>query len=94
MPGGQVSKGLRGHEQLDVEEAGRIGAVIGPAVLGDDCHHLRAPAQDLPDSGHHRLAPPERDGGRQRRPDPEIPLLQVRQELRAEPGREHEDDRE
>ena len=35
MPAGQSSKGFERHEELGVEKAGGVGAVVGPAVLRD-----------------------------------------------------------
>ena len=43
--------GLEPHVELVVEEAGRVGAVVGPAVLRGDDRHLREGAQDAADLG-------------------------------------------
>ena len=70
--------------EFEVEEAGDVGPVVGPA---DVRHHVL----DLGDRGDHLAEPRGHPGGGLQRdrpgqegPDPEVPLLQLRHELAAQ----------
>ena len=75
---------LEGREDLDVEEAGRVGAVARPALVrdhGDDLGHLGEDLAQPLDVGVARL---ERDRGRHGAAHVEVALLELGQEFQAE----------
>src|SRR3981081_3459476 len=76
------------------ERAVGIGAVLAATLLGHHGAHRRVARDDVAHARDAVHAGFECDGGRQQRADPEISLLQLRQELRAEPRAEHAADRE
>ena len=78
---------LQGHEEFGVEEAGRVGAVVGPPMLRDDGFDFRVLLDDGPHLVDIGVAGFERDGLRHLRSDPEVAFLQVRHEFQAEAAR-------
>ena len=76
---------LERHEELRVEEAGRVAAVVGAAVLRHDGDDFGVTQQDGADLVDRRHAGFERNRRRHGRADPQVPLFQRRQELAAEP---------
>src|SRR6516225_6795931 len=76
--------GLSGAKKFGVEEAGGIGAVVGPSLLGHDGLDFGK----IPDHQPHavdEVAPLfERDRGRHGRANPEIAFLQVGQEFKSQ----------
>ena len=86
---------LERREQFDVGERRGVAAIVGTAVLRHHGDDLRMAQQDLPHLARRLGAGIERDRRRHRRPDPEIALLQRRQEFAAEPrGGQHAQRRE
>ena len=75
---------LERREQLDVGERRCVAAIVRPAMLRHNREDLRMAQQDLAHFAGDRCAGIERHRRWHRRPDPEIALLQCRQELAAE----------
>src|SRR5271163_1409420 len=67
------------RQELGLEEAGRISAVIGPAMLRDDRLNLWKALDELAHAIDIVLALLERDRRRHGRADPEIALLEMGQ---------------
>jgi len=84
MPDGHSSNGLSGTKKFSVEEAGCVAAVVGPAVLRNHRDHLGVAQQHLAHLCDRRHCRFKRDGGRHRRPDPQIAFLQCGQEFGSE----------
>ena len=80
---------LQRHEQFDVGERRGIAAVVRPAVLRHHGDDLRMAQQDFADLPRRRGARIQVHGRRHRGADPEIAFLQRRQELAAQPRRQH-----
>ena len=72
--------------ELDVEEAGDVGAVVGPADVRHDPPDLGHRGHDLAEPGGKPRGPLERDGPRQERANPEVALLELRHELTPQVG--------
>ena len=76
--------GLQRHEELDVGEAVGVGAVVGPAMLGDD----RLDLGEALDQPAHAIgvdvALVERHRRRQRRAHPDVALLELGQEFQPD----------
>src|SRR5581483_11423817 len=85
---------LERHEELGDEGAVRIGGVVAAALFGNDGADRRIAQDDLADLIDGGLPGLERDGRRQHAADPEVALLELRQELGAEIGGEHAADEE
>src|SRR5262249_38291983 len=71
-------------EKFGVEEAGGIGAVIGPSLLGHDRLDFGKISDPQPHAVDEVITLFERDRGRHGCANPEIALLQVRQEFEAQ----------
>ena len=75
---------LQRHEELDVGEAVGIGAVVGPAVLGDDGLDLGEALDQPAHAVDVDVALVERHRGRQRRAQPDVALLELGQEFQPD----------
>ena len=84
------SRRAEGQEELGVEEAGAVRAVVRAPLLGGGGDDLGELQQHAADAVHRGVALLEGDGARHGGADPEVALLQRRQELGAE-RREQED---
>ncbi len=72
--------------ELEVEEAGDVGAVVGPADVRHDAPDLGDRGDDLAEPRGHPGGLLERDGPRQHGADPEVALLQLGHELAPRPA--------
>ena len=84
MPGRHSSMGRKRHVELDVEEAGHVGAVVGPADVRHHPLDLRHRGDHLAEPGGDSRGRLERHGPRQDGPDPEVALLELGHELAAQ----------
>ena len=84
-PVGHVVGRLERDEELGEERAIRIGAFVAATLLGKHGLDRRIARYDGADLGHGFHSGFERDGRRHHGADPEIALLQLGQELGAEP---------
>ena len=75
---------LQRREELGVEEARGVGAVVGAAVLGHHRFHFRQFRDQLAHLVDVGVALLQRDRRRQGRADPEVALLELRQEFEPE----------
>src|SRR5271165_1231734 len=89
---GPAVERLQRHEEFGVEKAGRVGAVIGAAVLRDHGLDLGIAFHDLAHAIDIEVAVLERYRLRKRRADPQIALLELRKKLEAQ--RAHRDERQ
>ena len=80
--------GLQIDKIFGVEEAGRIGAVVGPADLADDLRDLGKRGQNDARLVHGGHALGRAGAGSQRAAHPDRAFIQVRQELRADDAAE------
>ena len=78
---------LQRNEEFGVEESRGIGAVVRPAVLGDDRLDFREALDHAPHAVDVAVALLQGDRLRQRGADPEIAFLELRQELQSEAAR-------
>ena len=76
--------------KLDVEKAGRIRAVVGPAQFRGDRGDFRKGVQDLPHLGSDLCRFIERNGVGHRRAHPQRAFVELRHELRADAGNEQQ----
>src|SRR5262249_24338639 len=75
---------LERGKKFGVEEAGGIGAVVGPSLLGDDGLDFSKILDHQPHAVDEFMTLFERDRGRRGRANPEIAFPQVRQEFEAQ----------
>src|SRR5262249_51099165 len=84
--GGPGVKRLQGHEEFGIEEAGRIGSVVRPAVLGHDGYDLGVALDDPPHSVDVAVRLLEGNRGWKRRAYPQVSFLQLGQKLETKCG--------
>ncbi len=87
---GPLRVGLEADVKLDVEKAGRIGAVVGPAEFRGDRGDFGKGVQDVADLGRDLRRFVERNGVGHRRAHPQRAFIQLRHELRADAGNEQQ----
>ena len=75
--------GLEADEEFGVEEAGRVGAVVGPAMFRADHGDLGEGGDNRADLRHDLRRFIERDRVGHGRPDPQGAFVQMWHELRA-----------
>ena len=76
--------GFEWHEKLRIKEAGGIGTVIRPSVLGNDGFHLRKISDNSSHSIDIGVAFLQRDRRWQRGSNPEIAFFEFWQKLQTE----------
>jgi hypothetical protein len=77
-------EGPQRHKEFGVEESGRVGSVVRPAMLGNDRGNLRIAFDQPPHAVDVAITLLEGDRRRHGRPDPKIALLEMRQKFRTE----------
>ena len=82
--------GLQADIEFGVEEAGRVGAVVGSAMLRSDRGDLGKGGDDRADLGHDLRRFIEGDGVGHGRAHPQRAFVEVRHELRADAGGEQQ----
>ena len=80
----------QGGVELEVEKAGDVGAVVGPADLRHHALDLGDRADHLAEPGRHPRRLLKRHRPRQDAADPEVPFLQRRHELAAQLGNQRD----
>ena len=86
-PSRHLSHRLQRHEELAVGEAVGIGAVVRPAVLGDDGLDLGEALDQAAHAVDVAVALVERHRGRQRGAHPDVAFLELGQELQPDRAR-------
>jgi hypothetical protein len=75
---------FQGYEEFDIEEAGGVGPIVRTAMLRHDGFRLGIASDQFTHPVYVTIALFKRDGSRHCCPNPQIALLQMGQEFRAQ----------